>query len=378
MDSEGLARRIRQAIRASGMHQHDLAAAVGMDPTALSKVLTGKRRLSSLELGLIADAVHVPADELLSGRQREQGNFAARTQPDETPAVDEARIRLNDFLETNALLCDSGLPAPPASLPLKLSPAKGSFLRQASNLADQLRQVAGVGDGDIEELAGFCEQSFAVDVAVENLPLGFDGLSMACGNYRIALISSAIPATRQRYTLAHEIAHLAAGDTDGLVIDEDLFGNPSNQEKRANACAAAFLMPESSLRKALGTSGPTEALIGEMLARYKVSLDALAWRLFNVQLVDTAGRERIRQLSARKLVLLAGHAAEYQRQLQDHGVRRLPTGLLQRAFEAFNRGDIGLRVLARLTKMPIASLTSELGPLPPARDDNGGSLDPVL
>jgi Zn-dependent peptidase ImmA (M78 family) len=358
------------------MSQHVLAETVGMDPTALSKVLSGKRRLSSLELGLIADATRVPVDELLSLRERSRGDFAARTQQDETPAVDEARLRLNDFLEIDALLCDLGLPAPPGLLPLPLS--RSGYLKQASSLATRVRELAGIGDSYIEELASFCERSLGVDVAVENLPRGLDGLCIARGNYRIALLSSAIPATRQRYTLAHEIAHLAAGDTEGIMIDENLFGLPNEKEKRANAFAAAFLMPESSLRKALGTSGPTDASVADMLVRYKVSLDALAWRLFNVQLVDAAGRERVRQLSARKLALLAGHAAEYQRQLQDHGLRRLPTGLLQRALDAYNRGDIGVRVLARLTKIPTESLAEQLNPLPPARDNEERDLDPVL
>jgi Zn-dependent peptidase ImmA (M78 family)/transcriptional regulator with XRE-family HTH domain len=375
VDSETLASRIREAIRASGMSQSALAENVGMDPTALSKVLSGRRRLSSLELGLIADATRVPVDELLSLREHSGRNFSARTQPDASPAVDEARLRLNDFLEIDALLCDLGLPAPPALLPLSL--ARGGYVQQASDLASRVREFAGIGDSHIEELAGFCEQSLGVDVAVENLPRGLDGLSIAYGNYRIALVSSAIPATRQRYTLAHEIAHLAAGDTEGVVIDEDLFGQSSEKEKRANSFAAAFLMPESSLRKALGTSGPTEALVGEMLVRYKVSLDALAWRLYNVGLVDTVGRERVRQLSARKLVLLAGHAAEYQRQLQDHGLRRLPTGLVQRALDAFNRGDVGVRVLARLTKIPAELLAEEFKPLPPLAENGEGDPDPT-
>lgn len=376
VDSQVLASRIRGAMRASGMSQHALAQAVGMDPTALSKVLSCKRRLSSLELGLIAEATRVPVDELLSLRRGGRPDFAARTQPDETPAVDEARIRLDDFIETDALLYDLGLPAPPGPLPLSLK--KDSYLAQADDLAVRVRQLAGIGDSYIEELAGFCEQSLGIDVAVENLSQGLDGLSIACGNYRLALVSSAIPATRQRYTLAHEIAHLAAGDTDGVLIDEDLFGHSNQKEKRANAFAAAFLMPESSLRRALGTAGPTDAAVGEMLARYKVSVDALAWRLYNVRLVDAAGRERIRRMSGRKLALLAGHAGEYQRQLQDQGVRRLPAGLLQRALDAYNRGDIGVRVLARLVKVPAESLVMQLSPLPPVDDDQDSEPVPVL
>jgi hypothetical protein len=115
-----------------------------------------------------------------------------------------------------------------------------------------------------------------------------------------------------------------------------------------------------------------------MLALYKVSVDALAWRLYNVRLVDASGRERIRRMSGRKLALLAGHAGEYQRQLQDQGVRRLPTGLLQRALDAYNRGDIGVRVLARLVKVPADGLVKQLSPLPPVGEGDDQESAPVL
>jgi Zn-dependent peptidase ImmA (M78 family)/transcriptional regulator with XRE-family HTH domain len=363
-DPEALVARIRQAIVASGMSQQALADRIGMDPTALSKVLTGKRRLSSLELALIADATSVSVDELLAPDRRPGSHVAARTQPDKSPAVEQAVRRVKDFLEIDGLLSDLGLSASASPLPLEV--AEGAYREQAIELAKRVRDVAGIGDIYIDELASFCENRLGVDVAVECLPPGLDGLSVSCGNYRLALVSSAIPATRQRYTLAHEIGHLAAGDTQKIMIDEDLFGRPGEQEKRANIFASAFLMPESSLRRAMGTAGLVEASIGDMLANYKVSLDALAWQLYSFRLVDIAGRERVRQLSTRKLSLLAGHAAEYQRQLQDQGQRRLPSGLLRRAIEAYNKGDIGVRVLARLAEVRPEILQEQLSPLPPA------------
>jgi Zn-dependent peptidase ImmA (M78 family)/transcriptional regulator with XRE-family HTH domain len=365
-DPNALAARVRQAIVASGMSQQALAKHIGMDPTALSKVLTGKRRLSSLELALIADATAVRVDELLDPARHAGPHVAARTQRDKSPAVDEALRRVDDFLEIDALLCDLGLSAPVSSLPAPV--IDGTYREQAIELARSVRELAGIGDGYIEELASFCENRLGVDVAVESLPPGLDGLSVSRGNYRLALVSSAIPATRQRYTLAHEIGHLAADDTQDVMIDEDLFGD-AEQEKRANVFASSFLMPESSLRRAMGTAGLVEASIGDMLANYKVSLDALAWQLFSLRLVDKAGRERVRQLSSRKLSLLAGHAAEYQRQLQDHGQRRLPSGLLRRAIEAYNKGGIGVRVLARLAEIPPEMLLEQLS-APPVSDSD--------
>ena len=42
--AEGVSARIRQVIRASGRSQREFAAALGLDPTALSKSLRGTRR----------------------------------------------------------------------------------------------------------------------------------------------------------------------------------------------------------------------------------------------------------------------------------------------------------------------------------------------
>jgi Zn-dependent peptidase ImmA (M78 family) len=351
-----------------------------MDPTALSKVFSGKRRLSTLELALIAEATGVPVAELLRSDERGDTRISARAQPNTSPAVEQALCRVDDILEIDALLYDLGLPAPPSCFPLEIR--QGHEVRQAGELARDVRGLAGAGDADIDDLAAFCEHQLGIDVAVEPLPAGLDGLSVSRGNYRLALVNSAIPATRQRYTLAHEVGHIAAGDTDGdtggVTIDEDLYGRRSPEETRANSFAAAFLMPESSLRRSLGPGRPTELSAGAMLGQFKVSLDALAFRLHNVGLVNAAGRDRIRRMSTRKLVFMAGHAEEYQRQLQSIGSRRLPTGLLQRAVEAYNSGGLGVRVLARLTRVPEKVLLEQLRPLPPMTEEEMDDADTAL
>ncbi|MEX5636822.1 helix-turn-helix domain-containing protein [Parafrankia sp. FMc2] len=379
MDPETLAVRVREAIQRSGLTQRAVANAAGLDPTALSKVLAGRRRLSSLELALVAEVTGVPVDEILAADDREDVRIAARVQPAANPAVTEAMRRVDELLEIDGLLSDVGLPAPPSRFPISVPDSSGRWVDQAGALAAEVRGLAGIGDGPIESLADFCEQRLGVDVAVEKLPPGLDGLSISRGNYRLALVNSATPATRQRYTLAHELGHVAFGDIHGIRLDEDLFGpERSVEERRANSFAAAFLMPVPALCRALGPAGTTEVTIGAMLAEFKVSLDALAFRLHNVELVDALGRDRVRQMSARRLELLAGHAGEYQRQLRSIGARRVPSGLLQRAVDAYNNGSIGVRVLARLMCVPEGALLRQLSPLPPMTDEELADDDPTL
>jgi transcriptional regulator with XRE-family HTH domain len=78
-----LAKRILDLIQASGMTQQDFAKAIGLDPTALSKALSGKRNFKPLEIALIADQAGVPAQHLLSDEVHdpEPATVAARTQP---------------------------------------------------------------------------------------------------------------------------------------------------------------------------------------------------------------------------------------------------------------------------------------------------------
>ncbi|WP_026119587.1 TetR/AcrR family transcriptional regulator [Nocardiopsis ganjiahuensis] len=59
--------RAREAIRRSGLSQREFAGRLGLDPTKLSKSLTGTRRFTALELAGIADETGVTVHWLLNG-----------------------------------------------------------------------------------------------------------------------------------------------------------------------------------------------------------------------------------------------------------------------------------------------------------------------
>ncbi|TQN31123.1 TetR family transcriptional regulator [Haloactinospora alba] len=64
---EGLRRRARDVIRRSGRPQREFAAALGLEPSKLSKSLTGTRRFTAEELIHIADLGNVTVNWLLNG-----------------------------------------------------------------------------------------------------------------------------------------------------------------------------------------------------------------------------------------------------------------------------------------------------------------------
>ena len=48
--------------------------------------------------------------------------------------------------------------------------------------------------------------------------------------------------------------HVVSGDAQDLTVDEDVYARQSREERRANAFAAALLVPASALRAS--TAGP--------------------------------------------------------------------------------------------------------------------------
>ena len=359
---EMLADRVREAMRTSGMSQRALGQAIGMDPPTISKALAGKRGFKPLELALISEALGISVQQLLADDETRhpRESVMARVQPEANPATEQALARARQMLELNELLIEQGFDALPVVRPPR--PSSGQPYQQGELLAQELRSQSSLRDADLPtdvgQLAADVEDKFNVDVAIEPLERGLDGLAISRQGYSLIMVSSSIAAHRQRYTIAHELGHLMAGD-QGDIIDENINFSRTPAETRANAFAAAFLMPASALRTALGDqSAPTEELIADLLARYRVSLDALAFRLHNLGIVNAAGRDAVRRMSSARIAMRQGRASD----LQARHDQRWPDGLLRRAVEAYAKGRISIRPIAQLINVDPDALLEELAP----------------
>jgi hypothetical protein len=136
-------------------------------------------------------------------------------------------------------------------------------------------------------------------------------------------------------------------------------------------------MPATALSSAFkGSAAPTETLIADLLSRYRVSLDALAFRLHNAGVINAAGRDAVRRMTSARIGLRQGRATD----LQARRERRLPQGILNRAVEAYVKGRISIRPLANLVGIDPDTLLQELSPprLPPASSPAETSPDDEL
>jgi Zn-dependent peptidase ImmA (M78 family) len=121
-----------------------------------------------------------------------------------------------------------------------------------------------------------------------SLPPNVSGMIMPVdeepGVYEIRINKFESP-ERQRFTLAHEIAHflLHKSDIRAGVIDNVMYRSQltSKKEAEANRVAADIVMPASAVRRELGdrTRLIDDEIIDKLAAHFRVSIPAMKIRL---------------------------------------------------------------------------------------------------
>lgn len=359
MPGQTLADRVRQLIEESGQTQEAFGAAVGLDGPKLSKALSGKRRFSSLDLASIADATGSTVDWLLTGYKARVAARAATGSASVTSAVQEASNLAEARDNLNFLGAHQDWPKPPAF-------SSSLWIEQGTQLAEFALEHLGQPSAfaDSETLAGAVERAFGIDVRAMELDGGCDGLAFWTeGGAKILLVSASKNPTRQRFTVAHELAHLLCRDDQGIHVDENVMGGSRGDasEVRANSFAACLLMPAPLLRARIVTGAPDEEFARQVMD-LKVSPSSLAWRLLNLKLIDADQRARLGRLRtidcAARLNLLEAYAGWVEASSQP----RLPVKLIGDMLDAYMQGQATLRPVANLMKLPAEVLRDAIEP----------------
>ncbi|WP_327586126.1 XRE family transcriptional regulator [Nonomuraea sp. NBC_00507] len=245
MYGEIVAHRVRQLIANSGRSQGEFAALAGLDPSKMSKSLSGARRFTSLDLARIAELGGVTVDWLLGAD--ETPALAARLSSPPGSSTASAAQEAERLAQLRADLAFLGY-RQQATLPQ--APLQGSWwIGQGQQLAAWALDRAHMAEADpsqTRDLAELIENVFGIDVAISDLPDGFDGLACGGDQARLIVVGTSTVPSRQRFTLAHELGHVLAGDDQGLLVDVDIYDkrhSRQSSEIRANAFATAFLLP---------------------------------------------------------------------------------------------------------------------------------------
>jgi Zn-dependent peptidase ImmA (M78 family) len=112
----------------------------------------------------------------------------------------------------------------------------------------------------------------------------------------IIIINKSHPLVRQRFTSAHEVAHLFYGHGGRFLVDRGsvVFRDSTSStgeidnERKANSFAAKLLMPVIFLSKDVGKNIDLIDLekIESLARKYKVSVQAMTYRLTNLGWID--------------------------------------------------------------------------------------------
>jgi Zn-dependent peptidase ImmA (M78 family) len=131
-------------------------------------------------------------------------------------------------------------------------------------------------------------------IVVKKFNREISGLLLRANNQIIIGVEKTQPETRQRFTIAHELAHLLLHDGEEVRVDTNFRINLRSPESssaedmeeiEANAFAAALLMPEVFLRGdlanfVLDVDDPHQ--VQQLAQRYGVSAQAMTIRLTNL------------------------------------------------------------------------------------------------
>ncbi|SDP61977.1 protein of unknown function [Klenkia soli] len=361
MQASVVTERVRHVIEESGLAHGEFAARAGLDSSKMSKSLSGTRRFTSLDLANIAEVGGVSVDYLLGVQSPEPAlaaRAASKAEAVQSGAIEEAR-RIAKFRHDLDFVFQRQRPV------AEIRPTRGGgYIKQGEALAEQAANLMSRADGQtVMDLESDIERVFGFDVA--RVPAGrdCDGVAWRDEHCAVIVVSTTDSATRQRFTMAHELGHLLAEDDQALHIDQDVMHAADKTEKRANVFAANFLMPASRLRresKGWNSGEASDLDFAHLVMDLGVSPSALSWRLFNLGLASDFRRRQLATFNTARCASLAKRTKELAKWTKESQTRRPPFGLAADLLVAYDHGAITLRPFANLLEVDVDDVRSLL------------------
>lgn len=362
-----LGARVRTLRERAGVKSQELAQAVGIDPSAMSNIESGKRAVKTDELGRIAQALGVsPLAILDESSLLAKLPLAPRIETDR-PLGGSTLERLTALAELHEVLAHEEIPATPLlqDVPeIAVRDWKQSAERLAS-WAETRLEVQTTGDERFLALADAIETRLQIDVLIEDhADASLAGAAITDRSFPLVFVKASQPRPRALFTLAHELAHVLVDDGEAITLDADLSAH-SDRERLANAFAATYLMPATAVAEVHEEHGLRPAGLAQMLVTFGVSFESLVYRLHNLGYINYQGRNQLRGGGVRAVLAdlddddltrsILARLAERPRVES-----RPPAWLAGRALTGYRRGVVSVRPLAGLLGVDADDLLSNL------------------
>lgn len=259
MDAKDLGSRLRSARESRGLSQQAAAQAIGLPRTAITQLEAGSRSVSTLELTRLSELYLRSVTDLLQEGPTDEDRdvlvalhrAAPGLENDPTTREQVARcVQLCREGVALARLLGTESRAGPPSYDIRLPRSPGDAVAQGEEAAEQERRRLGLGNAPIADVSELIA-SQGIWASGVTLPDGMSGLFLRHPSIGLAiLVNSSHAKGRKRFSYAHEYAH-ALLDRNGDVTISSTDNSSEMVEKRANAFAAAFLMPRGGIRASL-------------------------------------------------------------------------------------------------------------------------------
>lgn len=280
--------RLKRAREALGLSLRDLESRIQgqVSAQAIGKYERNEMMPSSSVLLAMAEVLNVSPEYLLSQREVELSGIDFRKSPHasskEERAVEAAALdQVERYLELEELFPGSEQPW--------LLPEDSAFaissVDDAEGAADALRKLWELGIDPIPLMAELLEEK-GIKVVALDLPEGVSGSKAMVQRPNfpelpVIVVNQKHNGERQRFTLAHELAHLVLKSSN---LGEELL------EKAADRFAGAFLMAKEMMIRLLGGHRTSISLgeLAELKKIFKVSIASLVVRCGQLGIISKA------------------------------------------------------------------------------------------
>ena len=302
---EHIGRCLRLARESRKLTQEEAATVLGLQTSAISRMENGQRQVSTLELTHLAELYNLPIEWFVSPASLEESYDPIialfRAEPGlQTEDVKNEADRCLRLLREGAKLRKLTGGSTEVSLPryeLPVPRSTGHAIAQGQQVAEQERRRLQLGQAPVKLPETFSHQN--IWTAAIKLPDDVSGLFLSSLEFGMAILANRSQApVRRRFSFAHEHGH-ALMDRDKPASITNVGNAQMRTEQRANAFAAAFLMPEEGVREFMHSLGK-----GRIVRRDETAVDAVTDEGIQGQLRSPSGSQKISYADA---TLLAWH-----------------------------------------------------------------------
>lgn len=271
-----IGRRLRRARESRQITQESASEALGLQRSAISLMESGQRQISTLELTRLADlygrSVEWFVNPNIPVEQEDPVVALFRADPGlQGEVVQNQASRCLRLLREGASLRKLIGHRSTDSLPryeLPVPRSVGQAIAQGQLVAEQERRRLDLGNAPVKVPETLAHQN--VWTAALQFPSEISGLFLSSPEFGVAILANLSQSqVRRRFSYAHEYCH-ALMDRNDLATVTSVHNAKTRTEQRANAFAAAFLMPKEGVRGFLHHLGK-----GRRSRREEAAVDAV-------------------------------------------------------------------------------------------------------